>query len=182
MKKAPALFAGIALVLGLSAALSPARADNFTWVVDLPHNGGGFITGSGSIVTSGPLTSGGTLVTSISGMYDGGTITGLIPAGSFNGNDNRVFSGYPQLDGSGISFSVSGEADPTSYGSGVNVYYVPGSSGYTDNGATGYNPAGFVLTPALNSVPESGSTIALLALGCGALLLVSKRAQKVQLS
>ncbi|MGI9087327.1 MAG: VPDSG-CTERM sorting domain-containing protein [Chthoniobacterales bacterium] len=166
------------LSLGLVNALVvfgpvQTRADEFAFTSSIPLTGGGFISGSGFLFTAGPLSPAGTLVTSIVGSYDAGTITGLLAPGTLGGNDNLLFSGYPSLNGNGISFSVSGEADPAEYGAGVNLYFSFTSAGYTDNsGKTDYSPTGFTLVPV--AAPETGSTLGLLLLSLVGLLGVRR--------
>ena len=94
------------------------------------------------------------LVTSISGMQNGFTMT-LLPPGAYAGNDNEVFSSGPFLDGSGLGFVLSnGTAD-------YNIYYDSSTGTYLEcNSATGPcgRGDGTVLTNfTLTEVPEPGS-------------------------
>ena len=87
------------------------------------------VSAYGMLTTAG-LSGGAYTVTGISGTWNGYTITGLLPPGSYGNNDNLLFPAGPHLDDSGISFQVNAPGDD---GNGaVNVYYDSGSSGYTE--------------------------------------------------
>src|SRR5579862_5985553 len=47
------------------------------------------------------------LITGISGTFDGSTIGSLIAAGGIGGNDNLFFTPAPYLDNSGVSFTLT---------------------------------------------------------------------------
>jgi hypothetical protein len=85
------------------------------------------VSAFGTLTTTG-LLNGAYTVTGISGTWNGYTITGLLPPGSYGDNDNLLFPAGPHLDDSGITFQVNAPGDD---GSGdVNVYY--DGSGYTE--------------------------------------------------
>jgi hypothetical protein len=52
-------------------------------------------------------TGNGSLITGISGTFDGSTIGSLIAAGGIGSNDNLFFTPAPYLDNSGVSFTLT---------------------------------------------------------------------------
>ena len=112
-------------LLALGGAAN-AQSINWNWSFTDTASGG---TDSGSgILTTAALPGASYQVTAVDGTWDSATITGLIAAGGYAGNDNLLLSGATQLDVPGISFAV-GPAQQ------VNLAYItPGDGAVT----TGY--------------------------------------------
>ena len=73
---------------------------------------------SGTGVTaSGTFDVNAGVISTISGTYNGSAITSLFAQSGFQGNDNQLFAGSPQLTSLGFAFYVAGLATS------VNVYY-----------------------------------------------------------
>jgi len=70
------------------------------------------------------------LITAISGTYDGATIGTLIAPGELSGNDNMFFTPAPYLDASGVAFTLTSEVFGESY---IDLFYVPGFPPYYDS-------------------------------------------------
>ena len=115
---------------------------------------------------------------------DGGSSTNFTPSNSnvltqnIASYDQNTWAGNFQVGtGPVITFfsPIANDNVPGSFFSGTGSGQNPddGELDYNVNVYNFYDPYG-TWTPA-SSVPESGSTIALLALGCGALLVASKR-------
>jgi len=129
------------------------------------------------IKTSGSLTatliSGNEyLVTSISGMQNGASMTLLAPA-AYAGNDNIIFSSNPFLNSAGLAFVLSSGA--TDY----NIYFNPGTDTYLEcNSAGGVCNLGVgtVVQGTLTEVPEPGTWI---LLGSGLLGLPAMARRKL---
>jgi hypothetical protein len=100
---------------GLMLAALPSTSALADTLYDFSFSGGG-ISGSGQFTT----TSGGPgyeLITAISGTTDGKTITGLLPVGAFEFNDNRLL--VPGLD-----FDVDGLSYALANGEWINIYSI----------------------------------------------------------
>jgi hypothetical protein len=123
-KKIMALATGSLMALLLAAA--PASA--LTWSFSFADAGGD--SASGQLITSN--TGPDYLITSISGTFDGQTITGL--NGSYAGPDNIFYSAGPYVSFGGWSFNLAG--GPTAQ---VNVWY--GNA----NGFNGFNGVNYWL-------------------------------------
>lgn len=147
MKKAHCI---AALAAGLLAS-GGAQATVYDWTVDLPvFASSASITGSGTLTTQDTPTGVGYLITSMTGTYGAATITGLIPPGGLNRNDNLLFPVGPHFDLLGVSFSVS--QDPGALeGGAVNLYFY--RVGYTDTGITDYGS--FTVTPVAPPPPPA---------------------------
>ena len=131
------------------------RAD-VTWDWNITNG----MVGSGQFVTA-DLSAGSYLVTSVTGTIDGFAVTGLIPVGNFNSNDNKLLTSFPQVDQAGISFSSASFQ--------YNIYSVPGSPATynmdtTDPNTRTITDVSFTATP----VPEPSTYM---LLGVGVLLL-----------
>lgn len=98
-------FMGVSLLAALSAQ---ASMYNFSYS-GTGVNASGVLT----VAPSGPNY----LITGISGTYNGSAITSLFAPGGFQGNDNLLLSGSPQLTILGFAFSVAG------LGTSVDVYH-----------------------------------------------------------
>ncbi len=116
------------LVLAIASALIfsstlAAQADTSNPVT----GGGGDFSGSGILYTSSASNKdGGYAITGISGMG----VTGLITAGTYEGNDNLLYLGKtPPLDGSGFAFTdVMGNT-----GYQVDLFYSTAAGAYRAN-------------------------------------------------
>lgn len=118
---------------------------------DFSFSGAG-ISSSGSF-TATQVSGNEFLVTSISGMQNGFTMT-LLPPGGYAGNDNEIFSSSPFLDGSGLGFVLSnGTAD-------YNIYYDSSTGIYhecTSTGPCGRGDGTVLTSFTLTEIPEPGS-------------------------
>jgi hypothetical protein len=131
-----------AIVLGLMALPSQARAGtlwNWSYV-----NADAKITASGAIVTT-DQSAGHSAITSISGLWNGGAITGLEPVKTCcsppGWNDNLLVDGDPKLDKGGFAFRTDG-------GVKVNLFYKDGRYAFEiENGSETIGGA-FVAVPA----------------------------------
>jgi hypothetical protein len=166
-----------ALLLG-SFGIVSASADTFSFSV-----GGTAGTGSGTFIAN-PVSSGVYLITSITGSFDGQSIT-LLPVGSFPGsglaaNDNLIYlppsitagQGVPSyLDIQGVSFTFGSLGNEnvyfgsfgTGFPTGYNLLNAAGVNTLFDGSAATF--AITDLTPPTASTPEPGS---LILLGTGA--------------
>lgn len=98
------------------------------------------VSGSGIVTLTDSATAGVFQVTSISGQVNGIAITGLLGAGTYNGNDNLFFEGDSYLDQQGVSFLLSNGSD-------INIsyysedYYFQGDGNFLiDGGGNPPNP------------------------------------------
>jgi hypothetical protein len=122
-----------------------------------------------------------TMITGVSGTFDGSTILTILPAGSIGGSDNFYFPTAPMLDDGGVSFELS---TPDSFGETyVNLYDQGGPMVYgtiqnTVNGGTGvsdFNPD--TLAPAGGATTPEPGTVGLTLVGAGMVFGVRKRMQ-----
>jgi hypothetical protein len=130
------LVAALALVF-----CAPALPADITW--DWSYSSNQF-TGSGTLTTDSTLTTGvggfmGYRILDISGTIGTGVIpdliTGLLPPGGFQSNDNLLGPSLPQLDfPGGVSFSTTGGLYNIDY-PGSPLYEARNSLGVTDTGA-----------------------------------------------
>jgi hypothetical protein len=112
-------------LLALGGAAN-AQSINWNWSFTDTASGG---TDSGSgILTTAALSGASYQVTAVDGTWDSATITGLIAAGGYAGNDNLLLSGATQLDVPGISFAVDGPAQQ------VNLAYITPGDGAVSTG------------------------------------------------
>jgi hypothetical protein len=108
------------------------------------------------------------VVTSISGMQNGSSMTLLAP-GAFAQNNNDIFSSSPFLTLGGLAF--------TSNGAMYNVYFNPGTASYFVCASVPCpNGAGTPVTFSLAAVPEPGT---LMLLGSGVLGLAGMARRKL---
>jgi hypothetical protein len=127
---------------------------------------------TGSIVIS--ETAG--LIGTITGMFDGSTVTGILPTGSIGINDNLLYLTSPYLDGGGLSFQLA-TIDTQGYAF-VNLSWNTVQSAYfSEQSPTSANMGGVAFGPdavTLTSVPEPGSA-SLLLVAAGFALALRKR-------
>lgn len=179
----------LASLVFLGALSVPASADVFYgFSYNLPAGGTSQISPLGPVTASGVLSINGSgLVTSISGLWNGASITGLIAPGSpgingsasgYGSNDNMVYvpPSPAYVDISGLAFTVAplsglwgddGDGD-------VNIYYDGGYMEYqklTGFPGTAVTGAG---TFQLTATPEPGFYPAL-ALGLTGLAAARRR-------
>jgi hypothetical protein len=132
--------------------------------------------------TASPISPAGTLVTGLTGTFNGFSAT-LLPIGGFAGNNNLIYSTPPLFDYKGLSFDANG-ADYNLYspGSPISPPYHPASSNtplavcYVGSCSA---TTGFYLFTTLNGkpvpgVPEPG-TIAVLGVALAGLASVRRR-------
>jgi hypothetical protein len=146
-----ALSAG-AVLFGI-VATTPARATIFDFSAASIGSPNDFMSGT---LTANETSPGVYNVASISGTFDGNTITGL---SSYANADNQLFyPTQPYVDFQGISFS-------TSLGD-INLFW--NNPGYfevkSSNSIPGYNTSGTPITLAVAPVPEA-STWAMMIIG-----------------
>jgi hypothetical protein len=103
------------VLCGLMLAALPSTSALADTLYDFSFSGGG-ISGSGQFTTisSGP---GYELITAISGTTDGQTITGLLPGGAFEFNDNRLLVPGLDFDAGGLSYGLAN-------GEWINIYAI----------------------------------------------------------
>lgn len=118
-----------ALVISATVCSASAFADTFNFSFS-----GSSDWGSGQFTATATSTPGEYLITAVTGTTDGFTISSLLPAGSFGGNDNLLF--YPAAGGSYVD--APGVAYFLSNGTDINLYFVEsyaieslGSSGFS---------------------------------------------------
>jgi hypothetical protein len=153
-------FALLPLALALGSAA--AHADVFDWSLTGPAASlGGFpATGSGTLTATD--TAGVWVINSITGTFDGSTITGLITS---NGADNHLFPSSTLLDTLGLGFATASGVDANIYS-----FYAPGSTDITPgnnygeilSGSTGgFGVGTFSLTDPPAATPEPSSLVLL---------------------
>jgi hypothetical protein len=165
----------IAVVMGGVLGTSPAKASTFIFSFFDTETGGSNISASGLLTASpsGPDY----LITGISGTYNGNAITSLFAPGGFQGNNNILHSGSPQLDILGFAFSVA--ALPRN----VNIYYdAVGGSDFcpTRPGYCDYHEPGAIDTPIAFSATLTPlpAALPLFATGLGAVGLLGWRRKR----
>jgi hypothetical protein len=99
------ILSGVVLATSTSVCFVPSASAAQLW--NWSYSGGfwGSLGGSGTFTTDDgpdPFT-----VTGITGTAEGQQITALLPPGAFYGNDNLLFSAFPQLDFLGIAFTTT---------------------------------------------------------------------------
>jgi len=165
MRALSRIFAAVAVLVLLLAGSQSAFANSVSF--DFTFSGSG-ISGSG-VLTATTVSGNEFLVTSISGMQNGSSMTLLAP-GTFAQNNNDMFSSSPFLTLGGLAF--------TSNGAMYNVYFNPATSSYFEcSSVPCLNGMGtaitFSITPG-TAVPEPG-TLTLLGSGLLGLAGVARR-------
>jgi hypothetical protein len=155
------LMALVPLVLALSGGA--ASAVTFDWSTSAPSGSGTFTaTDDGSGIYT---------ITAITGTFDGGTITSLVPPGlGLGGNDNLLF--YPssaQLDTHGISFGDGGSEFNIFY----DTFYIY-QEAFGGVAASGFI-ATFTASPSVTPLPAA---LPLFATGIGAMGLLGWRRKR----
>jgi hypothetical protein len=167
MRTSSRLLAALPVLLFLLTGTQHLFADSVTF--DFSFSGAG-ISSSGSFKAT--LVSGDEfLVTSISGMQNGFTMT-LLPPGGYAGNDNEIFSSGPFLDGSGLAFVLSnGSGD-------YNIYYDSSTGIYHECNSTAPcgRGDGTPISFNLAQVPEPGS---MMLMGSGLIGLAGMARRKL---
>jgi hypothetical protein len=122
------LLANTIALTSLLALSGVANAQSETWNWSFTDTvSGGTDSGSGTLTTAA-LSGASYQVTALNGTWDSATITGLIAAGGYAGNDNLLLSGTTQLDLPGISFAVAGPIQQ------VNLAYITPGYGAVSTG------------------------------------------------
>ena len=149
----------VAGILAASCLASPASAATFLFTFD-----GATIDASGTLTTQDvPTTTGGLLITGVTGTANGATITGLLAPGTFASNDNLLFVGQTSLlSFGGFSFVAGGVES--------NIFRGTQTFGFFQSVAVS-SPGTFTITavtnpPPVGAIPEPG-TWALMLMGFG---------------
>lgn len=109
-------------------------------------------------------------VSDISGIWNGIPILGLLPPGTYGGNDNVLFGASPHLTINGLSFAVSGGVGGDDGSGNVNVAYYSYWEGYSElSDAVGVTP-----NFDLSQTPEPAS-VTLLCTGIPFVLFLVRR-------
>ena len=148
------------LSLGLVSALlasAPASATQYLFTI------GGGSTAIGTLTVADPINNpGGSLITAITGTYNGLAIGGLLGVNGFASNDNLLFVGQsPLLTGGGFSFNGA-------FGN-RNIYW--NGNNYRDFGQADVT---FSISAITAGVPEP-ATWALMLIGFGAMGVALRR-------
>ena len=169
MRRSLKLLAALPVVFLVLGCAQNVFANSVTF--DFSFTGSG-ITASGTLTAT--LVSGSEyLVTSISGMQNGASMSLLAP-GTYGGNDNEIFSTKPFLNSSGVGFTLSGgTTDFNVYFDPVTVTYMECSSSVTPCSALG---SGVAIKGTLTEVPEPAS---LMLFGSGLLGLAGVARRKL---
>jgi hypothetical protein len=171
---------GLVAALPLAVAATSASADTLTfdWTLSGPAASlGGFAApGSGTLtVTTGSTPSAGDLITAITGNLGSLSITGLLPTGTVNNNDNLLFpSGTGPIDTTGIGIKTSG--------GNVSIFSFdaegtpPTGNAYGESGPFAFGVGTFAITPAPVPLPPS---VWMLALGLGGMLVTLRTTKRM---
>jgi hypothetical protein len=175
MKSLRAVLA-IAALLPFAAAMAPASASTlvFDWTLTGPAANLGGVPGPGSgtlTVTTGASSD---TITAVTGTLGSFGITGLLPPGTLESNDNLLFpSGTGPIDTKGFAVSTSGGniSILSQFAEGT----PPTGNAYEEIGAAGFGVGTFAITAAPVPLPSS---VWMLLLGLGGLGLGAGRAKK----
>lgn len=162
----------IACALAATCLAAPASAATFLFTFD-----GTTIDAAGTLTTQDvPTSTGGFLITGITGTVGSATITGLLAPGTFGGNDNLLFVGQnPLLSFGGFSFTADGSN---------NIFSSTVLGGFgllrpNNTIVTGTFSISAVTTPPpVGAIPEPG-TWALMLLGFGFVGAALRRQRRV---
>lgn len=151
-----------------AAAAAPASADLYVINFSIDSLG----SGTANVTTTGDASSGLTLVTALTGTFNGADIS-LLPAGTFPdfttpANDNLFTSTSPFFDTAGLGFS----ADGISYD-----LYASNRTNLACSNADDFNHCGYAATVSVegtSGVPEP-ATWAMMLFGFGAMGTMLRR-------
>lgn len=148
-------------LIGAFLAAAPASATQYLFTID------GLSTATGTLTVQDPIAlNGGSLITAITGNFNGQAITGLLPINSFGSNDNLLFVAQnPLLDFNGFSFTGS-------FGN-RNVYYQNAYHNFGDP----FDNLTFSITAVTAGVPEP-ATWAMMLIGFGAIGVALRRRRR----
>lgn len=179
--------AGLAVgaLLSLGVVVTPAHATVYDWsfTATSPSLGGAAFTGNGTLTTSdtasGKKANTSFAIISVTGDFNGITITGLAPADTLSGNDNLLFpDGGTAIDTKGVGLILAGgdEVEIFSFNAPGSTDITPGNNFGEEaelaSGSSEFGVGMLTVTPA--PVPEPVS-LSLVGSGLIGLSLIRRR-------